>query len=77
MEKSQGKPVPVKCGSSQEPSACWVSTSQATPRSTDVLSRSPAASRASSAQAVWDAVEAPWPIPCSMGVPPGRSLWGR
>jgi len=59
MEKSQGKPVPVKCGSSQEPSACWVSASQATPRSTDLVSRSPAASSARSAQAVWDAVELP------------------
>ena len=64
MEKSQGKPVPVKCGSSQEPSARWVSASQATPRSTALLSRSPAASSASSAQAVWEAVEAPWPIHC-------------
>lgn len=62
MEKSQGKPVPVKYGSSQDPSACWVSVSQATPRATATVSRRSAARSASSAQAVWDAVEAPWPI---------------
>ena len=62
MEKSQGKPVPVKYGSSQEPSSRWVPASQAMPRSTALPSRSPAASSASSAQAVWEAVEAPRPI---------------
>lgn len=62
MEKSQGKPVPVKYGSSQEPSACWASVSQVTPRATARLSRRPAASRASSAQAVWEAVDSPCPI---------------
>lgn len=34
MEKSQGKPVPVKYGSSQVPSSRWVSTRYAMPRST-------------------------------------------
>lgn len=62
MEKSQGKPVPVKYGSSQEPSSRWVEASQATPRSTAPDSRSPAASRAISAHAVCEAVEAPRPL---------------
>src|SRR5919206_302677 len=52
MEKSQGKPVPVKYGSSQEPSSRWVAASHATPPSTALDSCSPAASRAISAHAV-------------------------
>lgn len=62
MEKSHGKPVPVKYGSSQDPSSRWVSASHSTPRSTALESRSPAASRAISAQAVCEAVEAPRPL---------------
>jgi hypothetical protein len=60
MKKSPGKPVPVNCGSSQPPSSRCVQTSQRMPRS--IASEVPsAASNASSAQAVWDAVEAPRP----------------
>lgn len=62
MEKSQGKPVPVKNGSSQDPSSCWVRVRKVTPRVTAGLSRSPAASRARSAQAVCEAVDSPRPI---------------
>lgn len=62
IEKSQGKPVPVKYGSSQEPSSSWVAASHSTPRSTALESFSPAASRAISAQAVCEAVEAPRPL---------------
>ncbi len=61
MEKSHGKPVPVKYGSSQDPSSFCVSASQRMPRSTALPSRSPAASSASSAQAVCEAVDTPRP----------------
>lgn len=53
--------MPVKYGSSQVPSSFWVSTRWATPRSTALPSRSPADSRAISAQAVCEGVEAPFP----------------
>ncbi len=53
--------MPVNSGSSQLPSGRWVRTSQSTPRVT-AADRSPAASSASSAQAVCEAVEVPRPI---------------
>ena len=59
--------MPVNCGSSQSPSARCVRASHATARST-ARPRSPAASSASSAQAVCDAVESPSPGAPSVGV---------
>lgn len=65
IEKSHGKPVPVKYGSSQVPSSSWVSVSQAAPRSTALESRSPADKSAIIAHPVCEAVETPWPFQSS------------
>jgi len=56
MRKSRGKPVPVKCSSSQSPSGRWRSQSQAAARVASSVRDAPAATRPMSAQAVWDGV---------------------
>ncbi len=59
MEKSPGNPVPVCHGSSQVPSGRCVAHNHPTPLPAGLPEASPAATRASNAHAVWDAVDSP------------------